>query len=85
MRELKDGSWLRLVKLNKIDAILNDALNVVWYEIYGKNRKNSEMINIDKHKDIGYVSKLTDIINNKIELTNRMSMRIDRIMREMKN
>ena len=81
-----DDSWLRLVELNKIDTILDDALNVVWYEIYGKNRKSSKMINIDKHKDInGYVSKLTDIINNKIKLTNVMSMRIGRVMCNIKN
>ena len=44
MRELKDeiysdDSWLRLVKLNKIDAILDDAINVVRYEIYGKKER----------------------------------------------
>ena len=60
-----DDSWLRL-ELNKIDTILDDAINVVWYDIYGKNRKSSKIINIDKHKDIdGYVSKLTAIMNNK--------------------
>ena len=32
-----DDSWLRL-ELNKIDTILDDAINVVWYDIYGKNR-----------------------------------------------
>ena len=60
-----DDSWLRLVELNKIDAIIDEALNVVWKKFYRKNRINPEMIKIDKHKDIdGYVSKLTDIINN---------------------
>ena len=44
MRELKDeiyndDSWLRLVKLNKIDAILDDPINVVRYEIYGKKKE----------------------------------------------
>ena len=63
-----DDSWLRLVELNKIDTIIDEALNVVWNGIYGENRINPEMIKIDKHKDIdGYVSKLTDVINNKIE------------------
>ena len=63
-----DDSWLRLVELNKIDTIIDEALNVVWNAIYGENRINPEMIKIDKHKDIdGYVSKLTDVINNKIE------------------
>ena len=25
-----DDSWLRLVELNKIDTIIDEALNVVW-------------------------------------------------------
>ena len=44
------------------------------------------MINIDKHKDInGYVIKLADITNNKIKLANVMSMRIGRVMCNIKN
>ena len=64
MRELQDEiysdvSWLRLVELNKIDAIIDEALNVVGNETCGKNRVSPEKINIDKHKGIdGYVSKL---------------------------
>ena len=91
MRELQDDiysddSWLRLVELNKIDAIIDEALNVVWNEICGKNRINPEKIKIDKHKDIdGYVSKLTDVINNKIELVNRMDGVIDHVMSAIMN
>ena len=81
-----DDSWLRLVELNKIDAIIDEALNAVWKKFYRKNRVNPEMIMIDKHKDIdGYVSKLTDIINNKIELLNRICGAIDHAMSEIKN
>ena len=89
MRELQDeiysdDSWLRLVELNKIDAITDKALNVVWNMVCGKNR--IEKIKIGKHKDIdGYVSKLTDVINNKIELVNRMCESIDHVMSEIKN
>ena len=51
-----------------------------------KNRINPENIKIDKHKDMdGYVSKLTDVINNKIELVNRMCESIDHVMSEIKN
>ena len=51
-----------------------------------KNRISPEKININKHKDIdGYVSKLTDVINNKIELVNRMCESIDHVMSEIKN
>ena len=81
-----DDSWLRLVELNKIDAIIDDTLNVVWNEICRENRISSKMINIDKHKDIdGYVSKLADVLNNKIEFTNRIGEIIDHVMREINN
>ena len=81
-----DDSRLRLVELNKIDAIIDEALNVVGNEICGKNRISPEKINIDKHKDIyGYVNKSTDVINNKIELVNRMDEAIDHVMSEIKN
>ena len=54
--------------------------------ICGENRICPEEIKIDKHKDIdGYVSKLTNVINNKMELVNRMCESIDHVMSEMKN
>ena len=81
-----DDSWLRLVELEKIDAIIDETLNVVRNVICGKNRISPEKIKIDKHKDIdGYVSKLTDVINNKIELVNRMCESIDHVISEIKN
>ena len=81
-----DDSCLRLVELHKIDVIIDEALNVVWNAIGEKNRMNPEKIKIDKHKDIdGYVSKLTDVINNEIELVNRMCESIDHVMSEIKN
>ena len=91
IRELEDeiysdDSWFRLVELEKIDAIIDEALNVVWNMICGENRICPEEIKIDKHKDIdGYVSKLTDVINNKIELVNRMGGALDHVMSEIKN
>ena len=81
-----DDSWLRLVELDRIDAIIAEALNVVWNEICGKNRIKPEKIKTDKHKDIdGYVSKLTDVRNNKTELVNRMCESIDHVISEIKN
>ena len=68
------------------DAIRDESLNVAWNMICGENRISPEEIKIDKHKDIdGYVSKLTDVINNKIELVNRMCESIDHVMSEIKN
>ena len=84
--EIYNDPWLSLVELNKIEDILDDALNVVSKEIYGKNRISSKIINIDKHKDIdGYVSKLTDVINNIINLINKIGEATDHVMREINN
>ena len=91
MHELQDeiynDSWLRLVELSKIKDILDDALNIVWYEIYEKkNGISSNIINIDKYNDIdGYVSKLTDVINNEIQLTNKIGETINNIRHEINN
>ena len=84
--EIYDDSWLRLVELDKRKDILADALNVVSKEIYGKNRKSSKIIKIDKDKDIdGYVSKLTDVINNEIKLINKIGETIKHVMYEINN
>ena len=81
-----DDLWLRLVECKKIDAIIDEAFNIVWNEIYGENRIGLEEIKIDKHKDIdGYISKLTDVINNKIKLLNRMCESIEHVISEIKN
>ena len=58
MVELQDeiynnDSWLRLAELDKIDAIIEEAFNIVWKVLWeNKNRINPETIEIDKHKDI---------------------------------
>ena len=62
--EICDDSWLKLVELNKINALLDESLDYVWKMIYGENREKHEItnINIDKDKDIdGHVSMYTDI------------------------
>ena len=79
-------SWLRLVELNKINVLLDEALDYVWKIIYGKNREKHERINIDKYKDIdGYVSKYTNIVNDKLELVNRIGEILDSAMIEVQN
>ena len=81
-----NDTWLRLDELNRIDTIFDDMSNVVWYEIYGRNRKSSKIINIGKHKDIGkYVSKLEDMTIHNIKLISVMNMKITRTMCDIKN
>ena len=81
-----DDSWLRLVELSKINALLDESLDYVWKTIYDDNREKHEKINIDKDKDIdGYVSMYTDIINVKLELVNRIGELLDSIMVEVQH
>ena len=81
-----DHSWLKLVELEKIDAITDETLNAVLEMICKGNKISPEKIMIDKHKDIdGYVSKLTDVMNNKIEWMNRIGREIDNAMSEIMN
>ena len=81
-----DDSWLRILELNKINVSIDEALDYVWKTFYGKNREKHETINIDKDKDIdGYVSKYTNIVNDKLELVNRIGEILDCAMIEVQN
>ena len=85
-----DDSWLRLVESNNINALLHESLEYVWKMIYAANREKHEITNIDIDKDNdidGYVSMYTytDIINDKLELVNRIGGLLDRIMVEVQN
>ena len=73
-----DESWLKPVELEKIDAITDETLNALLEKICKGNKISPEKIMIGKHKDIDeYVSKLTDVMNNKIEWMNRIGREID--------
>ena len=81
-----DDSWLRLVELNKIHVLIDDAFDYVWKTVYCKNREKHEKINVDKDKDIdGYVSKYTNIVNDKLELLNRIGELLDSTMTDVQN
>ena len=72
--------------MNKINALLDQSLDYIWNMIYGKNRKKNEInnIDIDKDKDIDeYVSKYMDIVNDKLELVNKIGELIDGIMMDI--
>ena len=60
--------------------MIDDLINLIWRLIYGKNRVNNEISNIDtdKEKDAnGYVNKHINIVNDKISLVNDVSESID--------
>ena len=87
MCELQDDNpWLELAELEKINVIIDEALNAIRNMICGENRINSEEITSDKHEDIdGYVSTLIDIMNDKKKLVNKITRELDNIMSEIMN
>ena len=66
--------------------MLDETLGSIWKMIFLENREKHEKINIDKDKDMdGYVSMYSDIINDKLELVNRIGELLDGIMVEVQN
>ena len=47
----------------------NDSINVVWREIYGRERKPFKKIDVNKIKNVdGFIGQLINVINNKTVL-----------------
>ena len=64
--------------------MMHQMLYGIWF--VKKNRISSNKINIDKYKDIdGCVSKLADVIDNKIKLLKRVGDLINHIINDIKN
>ena len=83
-----DNTQLMFFELNKINKLADESLDYVWNMLYGQNRENDEIndINIDKDKDIdGYMSKYIKIINDKPEVINRLDELLDSIVNQLQN
>ena len=60
----------------------------MWKAFYDKNREKHEKIIINKYRCRGideYISKYTDIVNDTLELVNRIGKLLDSIMVEVQN
>ena len=69
LKKLPKESQSNLTELVRLDAILNDSINVIWREIYEMNRKVTKKIDVNKIKNVdGFIHQLKIMINNKIIL-----------------
>ena len=83
-----DELWLGPVELNEINELLDEAVDRVWKAFYDKNIEKHEKIIINKYRcrDIDeYISKYTDIVNDTLELVNRIGKLLDSVMVEVQN
>ena len=74
---------LKLDNYKKINILFDDLENLVWRMIYGKNRVNNEIDNIDCDKDEDikrYAGKYIKIVNDEQVLIYSVSESIDELM-----
>ena len=79
----KNDLKLKLDEYEKLNIFVDDLINVIWEIMYGKNRLNNEINNIDgdKEKYINkYIQKYINIVNDKISSVNELSELINGLM-----
>ena len=69
LKKLPKESQSKLTELVKLDTILNDSINVVWREIYERDKKGIKKIDVNQIKNVdGFIHQLKIVVNNKIIL-----------------
>ena len=66
LKKLPKESQPKLIELVRLDTILNDSINVIWREIYERDKKGIKKIDINKIKNIDiFIHQLNIVINNR--------------------
>ena len=66
LKKLPKESQSKLIELIRLDTLLNDSINVIWREIYERDKTGIKRIDINKIKNIDIViHQLNIVINNK--------------------
>ena len=69
LKRLPKESQSKLTELIRLDTISNESINVVWGEIYARERKVFRKIDANKVKNVdGSIGQLINVINNKTVL-----------------
>ena len=59
----------KLIELIRLDTISNNSINVIWREIYERERNVFKKIDANKVKNIdGFIDQLINVINDKTVL-----------------
>ena len=69
LKKLPKESQQKLIELIRLDTISNDSINIVWREIYQRERKTFKKIDVNKVKNVdAFIDQLINVVNNKIIL-----------------
>ena len=63
LKKLPNELQPKLTELFKLDTILNDSTNVIWREIYERDKKGINKIDVNKIKNVDcFIDQLKNII-----------------------
>ena len=66
LKKLPNESQSKLIELVRLDTLLNDSINVIWREIYERDKQGLKKIDINNIKNVDiFIHHLNIIINNK--------------------
>ena len=69
LKNLNNESQLKLIELVRLHTISNDSINVVWLEIYERDRKVFKKFDTNKIKNVDtFIHQLNIVINNNKQL-----------------
>ena len=67
LKRLPKEPQRKLIGLIRLDTMSNDSINVVWCEIYERERETFKKIDANKVKNVyAFIDKLINVINNKL-------------------
>ena len=69
LKKLPKEPQPKLIEIIRLDTMSNDSINIVWREIYDRERKTFKEIDVNKVKNVdAFLDQLINVINNKTEL-----------------
>ena len=86
LKKLPNEPQSKLIELIRLDTLLNDSINVIWREIYERNKKVTKKIDKNKIKNVDiFIHQLNIIINNKKQLLKTLVIvKLNRIISDIK-
>ena len=86
LKKLHTESQPKLIELVRLDTLLNDSINVIWRQIYERNKKVIKKIDINKIKNVDtFIHQLNITLNNKkLLLKTLVIVKLNRIINDIK-
>ena len=86
LKKLPNESQSKLTELVRLDTLLNDSINVIWREVYERDKQGLKKIDINKIKNVDiFIHHLNIVINNKKQLLKTLVIvKLNRIISDIK-